>query len=216
MATKQLERRVISHPIEVRQNDDGTFGVSGYAAVFDQEAHGEVIRSSAFNRSVAQGADVRCLTNHDGVPVARTKSGTMSLAVDEIGLRFDVPSLDPKNPDVQRLVSAMDRGDIDQCSFAGYFLDAQRNDAGVREVREVQLVDVSIVTFPWYEGTSVGLTGNRNVDRELIEIRAMPDDERSLLISALTEESREQEPPAAETPKADAMSVEEARALLGI
>lgn len=185
---KQLERRIVERPLEVRTNEDGTYGVRGYAAVFDQEAHGEVIRSAAFNRSLEQRDDVKLLTNHDGVAMARTKSGTLTLFRDDIGLGFDAPSLDPANPDVQRLISAMSRGDLDQCSFAGYFTDAKQNDIGVREVREVQLVDVSIVTNPWYEGTSVGLTGNRSVDAELIQIRSMPEDERSLLVQALTED----------------------------
>lgn len=186
MSKHQIERRIVERPLEVRTNQDGTFGVSGYAAVFDSESYGEVVRSSAFNRSVAQRDDVKLLTNHDGVAMARTKSGTMTLQSDSTGLRFDVPSLDPANPDVQRLVSALGRRDIDQCSFAGYFVDAPTVD-GVREVREVQLVDVSIVTTPWYEETSVGLTGNRNVDRELVQIRAMPAEELGLLVRALVE-----------------------------
>jgi HK97 family phage prohead protease len=223
---KRLERRVIDHPIEVRTNEDGTFGVSGYAAVYDSAAHGEVIKSSAFKRSVRQKDDVKLLVNHDGVALARTKSGTMALSVDETGLRFDVPSLDPANPDVQRLVSAMSRGDIDQCSFAGYFLDAPTNKEGLREVREVELIDVSIVTHPWYSETSAGLTGNRNVDRELMQIRAMPEDEQSILVRALVAGDEEQEVPPEETreeveapPVADdrpTLSVEQARSLLGL
>jgi HK97 family phage prohead protease len=131
-----------------------------------------VIKRSAFNRSIAQKDDIRLLTNHEGVPMARTKSGTLTVGVDESGLWFDAPSLDPANPDVQRLVSAIGRGDMDQCSFAGYFTDAPVLD-GLREVREVQLVDVSNVTFPWYDDTSVGLTGDRAVDRLLVSARSV-------------------------------------------
>lgn len=217
---KKLERRIVERPIQIRQNADGTIGASGYAAVFDSVAHGEVIRSSAYNRTLAQRDDVRLLVNHDGVPLARTKSGTLALEVDDVGLRWDAPSLDPANPDVQRLTSAMSRGDIDQCSFAGYFTDVQRNN-GVDEVREVQLMDVSVVTYPWYEDTTASLTGNRNVDRELVQIRAMPSDERELLVAALVEPEAKSAPDPEPAPTQDPeprddrprLTVEQARAL---
>lgn len=171
---KKLERRIHDASFQIRTNDDGTVGVHGYAAVFDVPSHGEVIKRSAFNRSLAQKDDIRLLTNHDGVAMARTKSGTMTVTVDDVGLAFDVPSLDPANPDVQRLMSAIGRGDVDQCSFAGYFTDTAPVD-GVREVREVQLVDVSIVTFPWYDDTTVSLTGDRDLDRALVSVRSVGD-----------------------------------------
>ena len=222
---KTLERRIIERPVEVRTNADGSFGVSGYASVFDSPAHGEVIRHGAFHRTLGllperkgEEDDVKLKVNHEGVALARTKSGTLTLSVDDIGLRFDAPSLDQANPDVQRLVSAMLRRDIDQCSFAGYFTDTPVND-GVREVREVQLTDVSIVTDPWYEDTAVVLTGNRNVDRELYQIRSMPADERDLLVAALVEPEEKSEPAPVE-PESEQrderprLTVEEARALL--
>jgi HK97 family phage prohead protease len=225
---KQLERRIIDAKYEVRTNDDGTVGVRGYAAVFDSPSHGEVIKRSAFNRSIAQKDDIRLLTNHEGVPMARTKSGTLTVGVDESGLWFDAPSLDPANPDVQRLVSAIGRGDMDQCSFAGYFTDAPVLD-GLREVREVQLVDVSNVTFPWYDQTSSELTGNRAVDAELVQIRAMPADDRALLIETLNTldpapsgDAPEVkavdpiEPDPIPVPEAKSYTVAEARALLGV
>ena len=58
--------------------------VGGYAAVFnslseDLGGFREVIRRGAFTHTIAQGADVRFLINHDGMPLARTKSGTLRL-----------------------------------------------------------------------------------------------------------------------------------------
>lgn len=221
--SKTLQRRAVDADIQIRSNADGTVGVRGYAAVFDVEAHGEVIRSSAFNRTLAQRDDIRLLTNHEGVPLARTKSGTLTLGTDERGLWFDAPSLDPANPDVQRLVSAMSRNDIDQCSFAGYFTDV-RNTTGVDEVLEVKGTDVSIVTYPWYEATAATLTGDRTVDRLLVEIRSMPDVERTLLVSALAPNEVETETrdevaevevvERAEPDPRPTLTVEQARALL--
>lgn len=190
MSKKVLQRRTFSEPFKVRTNSDGTIGVRGYAAVFDSEAHGEVIRSSAFNRTIAQRDDIRLLVNHDGVPLARTKSGTLEVGVDEHGLWFDAPSLDPANPRVQELTSAMSRSDIDQCSFAGYFTDVKRNAAGIDEVFEVKATDVSIVTYPWYEETTAGLTGDRDTDRALMSVRSLSADQTSAVMDALTDEQR--------------------------
>lgn len=190
MSKKALQRRTFSEPFKVRTNSDGTIGVRGYAAVFDSEAHGEVIRSSAFNRTIAQRDDIRLLVNHDGVPMARTKSGTLDVGVDEHGLWFDAPSLDPANPRVQELTSAMSRLDIDQCSFAGYFTDVKRNASGIDEVFEVKATDVSIVTYPWYDETTAGLTGDRDTDRALLLVRSLTGDQTTAVMDALTVEQR--------------------------
>lgn len=181
--SKVLQRRTFNADIKIRSNPDGTIGVRGYSAVFGQTAYGERIHPAAFNRTIAQADDVRLLVNHEGVPLARTKAGTLILGVDERGEWFDAPALDPANPDVQRLVSAMSRGDIDQCSFAGYFNDVQAVD-GVQEVREVTQTDVSIVTYPWYDETTVGLTGDRDIDRALVCLRALSPDQRAKVEAA--------------------------------
>lgn len=168
---KHIERRITDAKITVRTNTDGTVGVRGYAAVFDSPSNGEVIKRSAFNRTIAQSDNVRFLVNHEGVPFASTRAGTMTIGVDETGLWFDIPSLDrDNNPKVQEFCSAVERGDMYQCSFAGYFRDTPTVD-GLREVREVELVDCSGVTYPWYEETSMGLTGDRGLDKLLVSAR---------------------------------------------
>lgn len=178
-----IERRITAGPIQIRSNADGTVGLSGYAAMFDSPAHGEVVRRSAFNRTLQQRDNVRLLVNHDGVPLASVRSGTMTLTADSTGLLVDVPSLDLANPTVQELVSAMNRGDIDQMSFAFTAADDPMV-SGVRELREVRLFDVSVVTFPWYEDTSVALTGNRKADKALVSLRSAPD-RQALIVAAL-------------------------------
>jgi HK97 family phage prohead protease len=174
----KAERRRLSFPGQLRseQRDDGTVRVAGYAAVFDSESHGEVVRRSAFNRTLAQRDDVRLLVNHDGVPLARTKSGTLVLTVDDTGLRM-VADLDPSNPTVSELVSALERGDIDQMSFAFSEVGTPHfSDDGLRELREVILYDVSVVTYPWYQATSVEL----NQAPQMAEVR----DALSALVAA--------------------------------
>jgi len=164
---RRIERRTVSDAeLETRSGDDGQIHLRGYAAVFDSESRGEVVTSTAFTRTLTHDHDVRLLVNHDGVPLARTRSGTLSLSTDERGLIAEA-TLDAANPTVAELHSAMSRGDIDQMSFAFRAVDEQVVD-GIRELREVELWDVSVVTYPWYEDTSAELYSA--VDR-LVEAR---------------------------------------------
>jgi HK97 family phage prohead protease len=129
----------------------------GYAAVFDSPSEPlpfkETVMRGAFAKTLKDGADVRLLIDHEGVPLARTKSGTMKLMEDERGLKVEA-ELDPTNPDAARVLSAMRRGDLSQMSFA---FDAVRDSWSAngqeRELQEVRLYDVSVVTFPAYEET---------------------------------------------------------------
>lgn len=111
---------------ELREDSGGkSLTFTGYASVFDAPyevndwlgSFNETIKAGAFARSLAAGADVPFKLNHEGMTLARTKSGTMRLAEDTRGLHVEA-SLDPANPQVQALRSAMDRGDIDEMSFA--------------------------------------------------------------------------------------------------
>lgn len=151
------ENRSIAYTtLELRASEDENTLV-GYAAVFDSPSepmpYTEYVRRGAFSKTLNDGADVRLLIDHDGVPLARTKSGTMSLEEDERGLRVEA-ELDPANPDAARVLSAMRRGDLSQMSFAFKTIkDSYNEDRSVRELKEVKLFDVSIVTFPAYEDT---------------------------------------------------------------
>lgn len=159
-------RRIAFSNMEVRASDDGTKLV-GYAAVFDSPSEPlpwiEYVKRGAFQKTLNDGADVRLLIDHEGVPLARTTSGTLSLREDDRGL-FVESDLDPMNPDAARLISALRRGDISQMSFAFRTIkDSWNQDRSVRELREVQLFDVSVVTFPAYESTVAELRARNDV-----------------------------------------------------
>ena len=160
------EKRTIAYSnLEVRAEGNGNTLV-GYAALFDSPSEPmpfiEYVKRGAFSKTLNDGADVRLLINHEGVPLARSKSGTLALEEDERGLRVEA-DLDPMNPDSARILSAMKRGDISQMSFAFRTIkDSFNADRSVRELREVQLFDVSLVTFPAYEETVAELRNRNN------------------------------------------------------
>lgn len=149
-------------PAEIRAQDDGV-RVEGYAAVFGQATDiggmfREVIERGAFKDAIGRD-DVVFLINHDGLPLARTRSGTLKLAEDDHGLRMETV-LDPEDPDVRSIVGKMKRGDLDKMSFA-FRADVQEWDESgempLRTIKRASLYDVSIVTIPAYDGTEIGL-----------------------------------------------------------
>ena len=157
VATEVDEKRSIAYSnLEVRAENEGRT-IVGYAAIWDSPSEymgfTEFVKRGAFSKTLNDGADVRLLIDHEGVPLARSKSGTLALEEDERGLRVEA-ELDPMNPDAARIMSAMKRGDLSQMSFAFRTVkDSWNADRSVRELREVQLFDVSVVTFPAYEQT---------------------------------------------------------------
>jgi HK97 family phage prohead protease len=118
----------------------------------------EMICAGAFTKALQENDDVRLLVNHDGMPLARTKSGTMNLREDSSGLMVDVPELDMSSPLAQTVRSAMRRGDVDQMSFAFRAVKQRWNDDYTKRwVDEVQLFDVSVVTYPANDTTNAKL-----------------------------------------------------------
>lgn len=147
--------------------DDG-FTVTGYAAVFDSPSEPlpwtEFVKRGAFRKTIKDGADVRLLIDHTGVPLARTKSKTLTLREDDKGLYMEA-RLDPANPDAVKIRSALMRGDVSQMSFAFETVkDGWNQERTVRELKEVRLHDVSIVTYPAYEQTSAEMRNTHTTD----------------------------------------------------
>jgi len=150
-------------PIELRAEPDGSIKVDGHAAIFDEEANiggffREKFAPGAFAKSI-RADDVVFLVNHDGLPLARTRSGTLTLKEDKRGLRIS-SALDLGDPDVQQIRTKMARGDLDKMSIA--FIATRQEwdeteDIALRTVFEAQLFDVSVVTTPAYDGTDIAL-----------------------------------------------------------
>lgn len=163
--------------VEVRDGDGDTVTIAGYAVVWDTpyfygSATGsaddalfvEYCRKGMFAKTLAPAGDgstgagdQRLLLEHEGLPLARTTSGTLRLVEDNHGLAFEA-DLDPSDPDVQRLLPKLRRGDLSGMSFGFRVVrQAWNEDYTVRDLLEVALHEISVVTFPAYEATTVGL-----------------------------------------------------------
>jgi len=155
----QTERRYLSG-LDLRAKRDGPLGCIGYAAVFNQLSEDlggfrEKIRYGAFSPAICGGEDVRCLFNHDvNMILGRTTSGTLRLKEDSIGLEFDCDF--PDTQIARDVYASIKRRDISNCSFSFRCVsDSWSPDRNIRELIEVDLFDVSPVTFPAYPDPSV-------------------------------------------------------------
>jgi HK97 family phage prohead protease len=174
-----LESRTgILQDVEIRKDDSGAgIGFIGHAAVFNERTSIGNPLSWGFYEQVAPGtftktiqeADVRFLIDHDpSLLLARTKSGTLRrLTEDKSGLSVDA-DLAPTSYG-RDLAILLERGDVSQMSFGFQVVkddwtveqvetkDGNSVDVEVRTIREAKLFDVSVVTFPAYEGTDAQL-----------------------------------------------------------
>ena len=182
---------------EIRSVADGTGGealtFTGYACVTNRSyemndlagPYPETVRAGAFKDTLGKSPDVPFLLNHDGLTLARTKSGTLKLAEDSTGLHAEA-RLDPSNSVVRDIKSAMERGDVDEMSFAFRILDPDsgwNEDYTERSIGSVDINkgDVSVVNYganPHTAGASM-----RGVDRFFESLTA---EERAELLARLT------------------------------
>ena len=166
------ERRMIQQSaarVGIEERADGEPHIVGYAAVFYDGLPGtqfeiftdfiERIMPGAFDRAMSEGDDVRALFNHNvDYVLGRRGAKTMSLSVDDIGLRYDIrPGDTTVGKDV---IEHIRREDVTGSSFSFRVTDQDfRTEDGVdiREITGVELFDVGPVTFPAYDATTAGM-----------------------------------------------------------
>jgi hypothetical protein len=179
-ATLERESRSFDSTFEFRDDDADTITFTGIASSVDapytvRDSFGEYTETmapGAFKKTLKEKDDVRLLINHDGIPLARTKSKTLRLSADP-HLSAEA-TLDPASPLVQTIRSAMARGDMDQMSIGMRVHRQEWNeDYTQRHIKEAQLFDVSLVTYPANPATSAQL---RSLDEAIRELTANKDD----------------------------------------
>lgn len=136
--------------------------LAGYAVVWDAVSvplYGfrEKFQAGAFAEHLRTSPDVKALVDHKPTNLlGRTTSGTLIVKEDDKGLKMTVAV--PDTTLGRDTVTLVKRGDLSQMSFAFYTKEDrwERTDDGeLRTVIAAELVDVSIVTYPAYEATSV-------------------------------------------------------------
>ena len=160
---------------EVRAGIDEEHGhtLTGQPIVYNERTdlvwYEEIIADGALAETDLR--DVRFLVNHntDMIPLARSRNNnansTMQMEVIEgKGMMIRVDLDTENNADAKALYSAVERGDISGMSFMfsidGYKWDDIESDHPTRTVTKIgKVYEVSAVTFPAYETTSIQARG---------------------------------------------------------
>lgn len=166
---------------EIRKQDSENEGekiIDGRPIVYESKTDlgffDEIIEKGALDG--ANLTDVRFLVNHDTkmIPLARSRrnngNSTMQLKTDDKGLLLEWVKLDVKNnPTASSLYSAIERGDIDGMSFMFSIDDEEwedlESDHPTRIIKKIgSVVEVSAVTFPAYDATSINARSKDALD----------------------------------------------------
>ena len=159
-----LTRQLRSVPVsfETRSSPTGPV-IAGYFAVFDSPYEmwpGCIEKIACGSFATSLGKDVRALVNHDTrLVLGRTVAGTLTLREDAKGLYGEI-LINENDSDAMNLYSRVQRGDVSQCSIgfdiiAEDYVVSPDGQTCTWTIREVVLYEVSVVTFPAYEATSV-------------------------------------------------------------
>lgn len=161
MDRKQRQMRCTMSEFKTR-DDEGKLWIEGYFAVFDKiyelwPGVTESVAPGAFAKTLS--GDIRALIDHESrLVLGRCKAGTLTLTEDALGLWGRI-EINQNDADAMNLYSRVKRGDVDQCSFGFAIMNEEPvygNDNAVHwTIKEVELFEVSVVTFPAYEDTSV-------------------------------------------------------------
>lgn len=151
---------------QTRAEEDKRY-IEGYFVRFDDRyqlwgGNYETIAPTAFNNTLNR--DIVSLWNHDSnYPLGRTTNGTLTLRVDNVGV-FGTVEINPDDQFAMDAYARIQRGDVKQCSFGFDILKetttVHSDDSTEFRIEEVELFEVSPVTFPAYKETSISARKN--------------------------------------------------------
>ncbi|MDQ0169173.1 HK97 family phage prohead protease [Paenibacillus tundrae] len=164
--TKEQRELILQESkLEVRKVEGEPTKIIGYAVRWDQLSHPiygmfqERFKRGAFAASLIN-PDVYAAWQHDAREILGRTPGTLLVAEDDIGLRYEItpPSW------AEKYVETIERGDVRGSSFifravsGGEEWDEETNpDMPIRTIKEAELFEVSPVTTPAYPQSSVGI-----------------------------------------------------------
>jgi hypothetical protein len=158
----ELQKRTATTAFNITRAEDSEKRViEGYFVLFGEQTElwdgcYEMIMPGAFEETL--GNDIRALWNHNTQYVlGRSTNGTLEIRVDNKGVWGKITL--PDTSYARDLYELVKRGDVSQCSFGFNILDEDMEelseDRWLFKIRKVDLHEISVVTFPAYEGTSV-------------------------------------------------------------
>lgn len=169
---RNKEIRAFTFEVRADQSEEHGHFLSGRPIVYDARTDlgwcDEIIENGALEG--ADLKDVRFLINHntDMIPLARSRNNnensTMQMVVDENGMEIRVDLDIENNTEAKSLYSAVERGDLDGMSFM-FTVDSDKwedveSDHPTRTITKLgKIFEVSAVTFPAYEQTSITARG---------------------------------------------------------
>lgn len=198
MRTTDKEVRQTTTPISLRKGDGERVTLEGYALKFNKasETLGRAVRfKEKLSPNCLQETDMTktvALINHDpNQPLGRT-GANLELSVDDVGLRFALTPVDTSY--ARDLITNIEAGIVDKCSFGFTVPDekgAQKweraKDSKIlnRTINKIEKIyDVSIVTEPAYDDTSVVISARSMEVIESLEKNPTADEIKKLDIEA--------------------------------
>lgn len=186
--------------LRAEEDDDGPV-IEGLGTVYETWAvigrfwpFREQFAKGAFSKTLADGADVRSMRNHDpNLLLARVRSATLELWEDDDGLHYRA-HINPDDPIAMSTHAQVKRGDIDGSSIwfevvrEEWTFKSEDDDLEMDEVivREAKLHETGPVVFPAYETTT---SEARALDAALRGI-APPEVRREDVLEALDDPDR--------------------------
>lgn len=147
----------------IRETEEKERYLEGYFIRFNEETElwpgvYEEVTSDSITDSL-KANDIRCLFNHDtSIVLGRTGNNTLELRKDDLGL-FGRVKINQNDKQAMDILARIERGDINACSFGFNIIKEEmenRDDGTVKFVlKEIDLHEVSPVTFPAYPTTSI-------------------------------------------------------------
>jgi HK97 family phage prohead protease len=188
---KTETRELVTQQIEIREDDNGTRTLTGYAVKWEKKSvvlgyfrkFREQFKQGAFTESL-QKDDQRFLWSHDTSKVlGRTKNNTLRLTEDSIGLRFELDL--PKTNLGNDTFESIKRGDVDGVSFGfsmiSHDIEEPEDDLMLRTVTKAKLLEVSAVAFPAYPDSEVSARGY-DPYKQLVEERKQQELRKVLIL----------------------------------
>lgn len=173
---KELEQRSYCFEVRAEETERGKV-ITGRPIVYNSRTDigffDEIIESGALDN--ADLTDVRFLVNHDisRIPLARSRrnngNSTMLLTVDADGMGIRVDLDTENNAEARALYSAVERGDISGMSFMFGVRDEEwdnlESEHPTRRIKAIStVVEVSAVTFPAYNSTTINARSKEALD----------------------------------------------------